>query len=240
MAHKVRTLRLPIAPPPKAPVRPKAEPMPGMPSGGKDYSDILIVVLDAGERIYHLDHRHNYKGSKLNGSTYELNGRKYILNLDRAYRIRWAPWKKLIVGKPYLKNISRFFNELTRSKKIGLLLYQEPCTNKCSTCKDEGGEKCKLIPTEIDPMHISRIHQPSGRMIGEDHQVTKGKEVALDDWLSPHGFKMIVDSSPKYKKAFKSYAFGLIHKIKAKWVWVMVGGIVVLVIILYITGAIKF
>jgi len=69
---------------------------------------------------------------------------------------------------------------------------------------------------------------------------TEKMEVSLEDWLSPHGYKMIVDSSPKYKKAFKSYAFGLIHKIKAKWVWIMVGGIVVFVIILYITGTIKF
>lgn len=174
MAHKMRMLKLPMVIPAKEPVKPQAtpapkpapEPLAGMPSGGKDYSDILIVVLDAGERIYHLDHRRHFKGSKLNGSTYPLNGHKYILNLDRAYRIRWAPWKKLIAKKPYLQNIGRFFNEMTRAKKIGLLLYQEPCSNKCSTCEDEGGEKCKKIPDLIEPMHISRIHQPSGRMIG--------------------------------------------------------------------------
>jgi hypothetical protein len=170
-----RKLKLPISPPPKvapkAPVKLPPQPMTEMPSAGKDYSDILICVLDAGERLYHLDHRRNFKGSKLNGTTYEMNGHKYILNLDRAYRIRWAPWKKLIVAKPYMRNASRFFNELTRSKKIGLLLYQEPCTNKCPSCKYKDKDVCldvlgKPIPSLIEPMHISRIHQPSGRMMG--------------------------------------------------------------------------
>jgi hypothetical protein len=170
MKTRLRKLKMPIGPSAKPELRPtpkaKEQPPIEMPSGGKDYSDILICVLDAGERIYHLDHRRNYKNSKLNGTLYDHNGHKYILNLDRCYRINWAPWKKLIAKKPYATNVYRFFKELTRAKKIGLLLYQEPCTNRCSSCKDEGGEKCNKIPAEIEPMHISRIHQPSGRMIG--------------------------------------------------------------------------
>lgn len=64
-------------------------------------------------------------------------------------------------------------------------------------------------------------------------------KVNIEEWLSPHGLKMIVDSSPKYKRAFKSYAFGLLHKIASKWVYVLVIGIAALIGILYFTGAIN-
>lgn len=70
--------------------------------------------------------------------------------------------------------------------------------------------------------------------------MTRDEQVALEDWLSPHGLKMIVDSSPKYKKAFKSYAFGIIHQIKARWMLFLIAGIVVVFVILYLTGAVKF
>lgn len=177
MALKLRKLKILDAPPKPAPkplvkavpkpvVKPAPQPPPEMPSGGKDFSDILIVVLDAGERIYHLDHRRNLKTSKLNGTLYIHNGHKYLLNLDRCFKGKWAPWKKFLARKPYLTNTYRFFNEVARSKKIGMLLFQEPCTNRCASCNDKDGEKCKKIPDIIEPIHTSRIHQPSGRMMG--------------------------------------------------------------------------
>ncbi len=175
MAHKVRTLRLPIDPPPKViakpvpKVKPKPpEPITEMPSAGKDYTDILVWVFDAGERVYHLDHRRNLKTKKIDKTTCELNGHKYVLVLDRAFRIKWAPWKKMLFKPPYARNIGRFFNEVTRSKKIGILYYQEPCTHKCSTCVllKTDPDCCKKIPDLVEPMHISRIHQPSGRLMG--------------------------------------------------------------------------
>lgn len=178
MAERVRKLKMTVVPKLKEaskvdpPATPPIAPAPltplEMPSAGKDYTDILIWVFDAGERVYHLDHRRNLKTAKLNGQTYEMNGHKYSLMLDRAFRIRWAPWKKLLLAKPYGKNLYRFLNELTRSKKIGIIYYQEPCTHKCSSCVllKTDPECCKKIPDLIEPMHISRIHQPSGRMMG--------------------------------------------------------------------------
>jgi hypothetical protein len=152
-----------VTAPPKGPLTPIE-----MPSAGKDYTDILIWVFDAGERVYHLDHRRNLKTAKLDGQVYEMNGHKYTLILDRAFRIKWAPWKKLILAKPYATNLYRFINEIMRSKKIGIIYYQEPCTHKHSSCVllKTDPDCCKKIPDMVEPMHISRIHQPSGRMMG--------------------------------------------------------------------------
>lgn len=61
--------------------------------------------------------------------------------------------------------------------------------------------------------------------------------IAIEEWLSPHGLKMIVDSSPKYRKAFKSYAFGVIKKIASKWVYIAIIGVVVVLVVLYFAGA---
>jgi len=137
----------------------------------KDFTDYVIMVLDSGDRVYHLVHLRNGKGCKIDGNTYPMNDHKYLLNLDRAYRINWAPWKKLVIKKPYWKNFYRPLIELTRSKKIGLLIYQEPCTQNCPTCQYKDKDVCldvfgKPIPQLISPMHISRIHQPSGVMKG--------------------------------------------------------------------------
>jgi hypothetical protein len=128
----------------------------------KDFTDYVLMVLDSGERVYHLVHLRNAKGCKINGNIYPMNDHNYLLNLDRAYRVNWAPWKKWVVKKPYWRNFYKPLIELTRSKKIGLLFYQEPCNHKCSACKID----CKTIPAKVEPMHISRIHQPSGEMKG--------------------------------------------------------------------------
>lgn len=61
-------------------------------------------------------------------------------------------------------------------------------------------------------------------------------KVTIDKILSPFGLKMITQGSEKYGKAYKSYAFGLIHKIAAKWVYVVIGIVVAIVVILYLTG----
>jgi hypothetical protein len=137
----------------------------------KDYTDYVIMVLDSGERVYHLVHLRNAKGCKINGNIYPMNDHKYVLNLDRAYRVKWAPWKKLVVKKPYWKNFYKPLIEFSRSKKIGLLFYQEPCSNNCPTCQYKDKDVCldvfgKPIPSLVEPMHISRIHQPSGVMKG--------------------------------------------------------------------------
>lgn len=61
-------------------------------------------------------------------------------------------------------------------------------------------------------------------------------KVTIDKILSPFGLKMITQGSEKYGKAYKSYAFGLIHKIAAKWLYVVIIGVVVFVVVLYFTG----
>lgn len=146
----------------------------------KDFTDFIVLIFGAGERIYHLKHLRHGKNIQLDGKCYPHNNHKYILDLDRAYRIKWSPWSKLIKtenrvqvkkkGITTMKTKVRYhpiktINELFRSKKIGLLLYQEPCTHKCSSCKYKTNpDYCKSLPEKVFPMHISRIHQPSGEM----------------------------------------------------------------------------
>ena len=154
----------------------------------KEHSDYVLMVLDSGDRIYHLEHARCIKDKLLfdsripiqngpgsrplktpdtpikygPGLWVQMNGHKYLLNLDRAYRVKWAPWKKWIVKKPYWKNFYKPLLELTRSKKIGLLFYKEYCDHKCSKHAEcEGDAPCKA-PDFIEPMHISKVHQPSG------------------------------------------------------------------------------
>jgi hypothetical protein len=175
----------------------------------KDYSDYDIFIYRAGERVYHLDHLRSFNGKNAKGEEYEaipyeLNGHKYQLNLDRAYRIKWAPWKKIMKRLPYKVKIKAewYFGtvkkgtyakvpvlvtktkkpvfslkvyatlkEFLRAKKIGVIFYQEPCTNECSSCQYKDKDAClgvdgKPIPSLVEPLHVSRIHQPSGEMRG--------------------------------------------------------------------------
>ena len=181
----------------------------------KEYTDYILMTLGSGERVYDTVHLRYHKGKLYNPDMVDfkkalpfgvgfiaqpLNGHKYLLNLDRAYRINWAPWKKLVVKKPYWKNFYKPLIELTRSKKVGLLFYQEPgeeplievpiiidCECSCGfKGKNKTGTKVHVkakgeghilkniteihyeLPAKkpVEPMHISRIHQPSGEMKG--------------------------------------------------------------------------
>jgi hypothetical protein len=136
----------------------------------KDFTDFIIWIYDSGERIVHYKHLRNRlelkngkRTSIIQGKTYPYEGNKYVLDLDRGYLIRWAPWKKWRLEKPYLKNLVWTFRELTRSKKIGLLFYQEPCHHQCSKCPI-ADKDCTKLPDKIEPLHISHIHQPTGVM----------------------------------------------------------------------------
>jgi hypothetical protein len=111
------------------------------------------------------------------------------------------------------------FREITRKKKIGMLLFQEP-------------DELSAIPQE--PIHISRIYQPSGGRIGQDPPPS-----GLVTKVTPFILKMIVDSSNKYRRAYKSYAFGIKQAIMSRWVVVLLLGIVGLVMLLYFTGYIQ-
>jgi hypothetical protein len=136
----------------------------------KDYTDFILLIYDSGERLAHYKHLRNRlemkngkKTSIIEGKTYPYEGNNYVLDLDRAYLIRWRSWKILKLQKPYIKNMAFFFNELTRAKKIGLIFYQEPCHHQCSRCPWPEKD-CSSLPEKVEPLHISHIHQPSGVM----------------------------------------------------------------------------
>ena len=65
------------------------------------------------------------------------------------------------------------------------------------------------------------------------------REVEITEWVSPFVLKMLVESSNKYKKAYKSYAFGLVGQIQAKWLYFLILGVVGVVMLLYFTGYIR-
>lgn len=61
----------------------------------------------------------------------------------------------------------------------------------------------------------------------------------LTDMVSPFVLKMITDCSDKYKKAYKSYAFGLGKRIAAKWLYVLMAGVIGVVMLMYFAGYIQ-
>ncbi len=177
----------------------------------KDYTDYVLVVLDAGDRVYHLKHIRSTKEVRDKNERRELvderNSHKYLINLDRAYRTAWKPWKKVkrrgpktklvkaewyfggdkeTVEKNGVKKVRRLYTkeavkikvqkkplvslmpiatvrEFLRSKKVGIIFFKEPCTQRCSTCPSKDKDNC---PTGlIEPMHISKMHQPSGELV---------------------------------------------------------------------------
>jgi hypothetical protein len=62
---------------------------------------------------------------------------------------------------------------------------------------------------------------------------TKG---ILENRMTPFALKMIVDSSSKYRRAYKSYAFGLIHKIGSKWLIITIAAVAGIIVLLMLTG----
>ena len=107
-------------------------------------------------------------------------------------------------------------------------------------------EKVEVMET-VEPYHISRMHQPSGRLVGEaiekaeqepDKPVTLTNERTwppLTETISPRVFKAIVDS-PQLRRAYKSFKFGNIVPLNNKWwVWMIVV-VVVIFVVLFATG----
>ncbi len=90
----------------------------------RDYTDFLPLVFGSKERVYFIQHIRNLKNMRPLKS-FTVNGHSYLFNPDRAIRVNWAPWKKIFLKKPIWS-----ITELARSKKIGLLLYQEPGNGK--------------------------------------------------------------------------------------------------------------
>lgn len=64
----------------------------------------------------------------------------------------------------------------------------------------------------------------------------KTKVIKLTDQVSPFVLKIITESSDKYRKAYKSYAFGLVSKLGGKWLWIILGVVAMIVVLLFISG----
>jgi len=64
-------------------------------------------------------------------------------------------------------------------------------------------------------------------------------ETLTPDNVTPQSLKTICDASEKYRKAYKSYKFGIVQGIKSKWVLIAVVGAIAVVLILYFTGSIQ-
>ena len=103
-------------------------------------------------------------------------------------------------------------------------------------------EKVEVKET-VEPFHISRMHQPSGRLVGEEPEPRAPAPNALNEYtwppltetITPKVFKAIVDS-PKFRKAYKSFKFGNIVPFNNRpWVWIIVA-IAAVFLILIVTG----
>jgi hypothetical protein len=107
----------------------------------------------------------------------------------------------------------------------------------------------------LEPMHINRIRQPSGRMIGDPDPAPSispnpvlmafGMYDGLDptaptfppvvDMVSPRVMKAILDR-PHFRRAYKSFRFGNLVAISQRWwIWLALA-VVGIFIMLYLTG----
>jgi hypothetical protein len=254
----------------------------------KDFTDYVTLVFGAGERVYELGHIRQLKKDEPI-ETFDYNNHTYLLNKDRAMRLKsWAPWRKWDWNHPIFSVTEAF-----RSKKVGLVVYQEPEPSqpkmesvtkqvpKDFSCKICGFQSSRLsslkmhcskkhkaakhsmiiIPnyetiTElvpiielVEPLHISRKHQPSGRMVGDPVPELQFSPASTDDFydpnepsvpplvdtVSPRVLKAIVDSE-QFRKAYKSFKFGNLTPITAKWWLWLVLAIVGVFIFLILTG----
>ena len=64
-------------------------------------------------------------------------------------------------------------------------------------------------------------------------------EDGLSRLLSPYVLKLITDNT-KYRSNYKSYAFGLVGRLRGKWIWIVFVVIIVAVILLYLSGNLNF
>ena len=208
----------------------------------KDFTDYVLTVYGAGERVYDDIHiradkdlnEHPVKSMRLRDFKYLFAGYR-----DRAYRTKLSPWKKWdeIEKKPRYRIPDRYLSELLRSKKIGHLHYLEYCDKStCKRCNDK--RDCKA-PEYIEPVHISKIHQPSGRFENEPIEMVEENGVMITSLLernTPFTFKTVMDNK-FYMQAYKSFKFGFKAALKSKWwIAVIIGVVAVMVVILVLTG----
>ncbi len=56
------------------------------------------------------------------------------------------------------------------------------------------------------------------------------------DGLSPLAYKIFMAGENLYKKSHGSFKFGFVQKIAGKWLWFLIGGVIIFVIYLYFSG----
>ena len=90
---------------------------------------------------------------------------------------------------------------------------------------------------EVEPLHTSRMHQPSGILRVGDKPVEL-EDDSLLNIITPRLLKIEIEDD-LYRKAYKSYKFGEVLPITKKWwVWVIVAVVAVFVIQI-VTGNFK-
>jgi len=89
-------------------------------------------------------------------------------------------------------------------------------------------------------------------LIRERSRVNSADEQAFLNWdefvaktfttdkVSPLAYKIYMAGANLYKKSHGSFKFGFVQKIASKWLWILIGGAVIVVLLLYFTGAISF
>lgn len=60
------------------------------------------------------------------------------------------------------------------------------------------------------------------------------------DGLSPLAYQIYMAGERLYQKSHGSFKFGLVQKVAAKWLWLVIGGVIVMVLLLYFSGAVSF
>ena len=252
----------------------------------KDFTDYVAEVHGAGHRVYFQHHfRQLRKDPEV--TEFEVNGRTYSLDKDRAYLTRgYRPWRKWNLKRPFWT-----IKELTRSKKVGLLKYREPehddgrlvpvekevpALFTCTICAErdkkvwvthseraakahitrfhEGAKFEKIMDIEtkiitigeivydpIEPMHLSRMHQPSGitlkddKMVGPDGTPITLEPDSLLHIVTTKVLKIEVED-PSYVKQYKSYKFGKPMALAQRWYLWLALAIAGIFIVLIATG----
>lgn len=85
----------------------------------------------------------------------------------------------------------------------------------------------------VEPMHISKMHQPSGKVRVPNEPPDSSE--SLLNIITPRLLKVEIEDDT-YKKAYKSYKFGNILPLAGKWwLWVIIA-VVAVFVILIVTG----
>jgi len=231
----------------------------------KEYTDYVVTIWGFDERAFTDVHVQIIKNNGSNGKARQVScmeakpyialpgdaplpaikqrSVKYLFEgyQDWAFSTKFAPWRKVNFSHP-VKTVK----ELIRTKRIGHLHYKEPCNQVCTDCSKYQSSYPNCHPDGIEPLHFSRIHQPSGRLYGEAIELVQDPRSpngpkrlvpGLLEGVTPRMLQNRIENGPKfYREQYKSYRFGIVQALGNKWIFLVVGGIAAIVFILYFTG----